>query len=332
MHNHASGPTLARPTPVIALQQPPSPRQRRRAPASRQGSRAPPATPAGSCSASSPATRLRLATAQARSEGYDPIDADALARCDVAFLALPHGESRELGEAAARRPARPSSTSGRTSASTRLGLRPAGAVPRRDRRPPACRQPRLLRDGRDARARAAGRGRACRRPRRDRRQVRRLGRRPHADRAHPPAARSTAASSPYSATGHRHIAEIEQAARGRLAGGERARHLHAAPAPPRARPRGDRATCGCASRSSQDDARGALRRALRRRAVRARRQARPRRQRLPARTSATSASGVDERTGTAIVAARIDNLVKGAAGQAIQNANLMLGPATRRPG
>ena len=34
---------------------------------------------------------------------------------------------------------------------------------------------------------------------------------------------------------------------------------------------------------------------------------------------------VDVRTHTAIVAAAIDNLVKGAAGQAIQNANLVLG-------
>jgi N-acetyl-gamma-glutamyl-phosphate reductase len=34
---------------------------------------------------------------------------------------------------------------------------------------------------------------------------------------------------------------------------------------------------------------------------------------------------VDEPRGRVIVAAAIDNLVKGAAGQAIQNANLMLG-------
>jgi N-acetyl-gamma-glutamyl-phosphate reductase len=34
---------------------------------------------------------------------------------------------------------------------------------------------------------------------------------------------------------------------------------------------------------------------------------------------------VDERTGRVIVLAAIDNLVKGAAGQAIQNMNLMLG-------
>ena len=34
---------------------------------------------------------------------------------------------------------------------------------------------------------------------------------------------------------------------------------------------------------------------------------------------------IDERTQTAICAAAIDNLVKGAAGQALQNANLVLG-------
>ena len=33
----------------------------------------------------------------------------------------------------------------------------------------------------------------------------------------------------------------------------------------------------------------------------------------------------DERTGTAIAAAALDNLVKGAGGQALQSANLMLG-------
>jgi N-acetyl-gamma-glutamyl-phosphate reductase len=43
--------------------------------------------------------QLRATALQARSGGYDPIDADELARCDVAFLALPHGESRTLGEA-----------------------------------------------------------------------------------------------------------------------------------------------------------------------------------------------------------------------------------------
>lgn len=41
--------------------------------------------------------------------------------------------------------------------------------------------------------------------------------------------------------------------------------------------------------------------------------------------SALVASRVDERTGSAVVICAIDNLVKGAAGQAIQNANLMTG-------
>ena len=44
-----------------------------------------------------------------------------------------------------------------------------------------------------------------------------------------------------------------------------------------------------------------------------------------ARTTATSASAVDKRTNRVIVTSVIDNLVKGAAGQAIQNMNLMCG-------
>ena len=63
---------------------------------------------------------LRLAMAQARSEGYSPLDADQLALCDVVFLALPHGQSAEMGAGCGRR-ARRSSTSGRTSGSTRTG-------------------------------------------------------------------------------------------------------------------------------------------------------------------------------------------------------------------
>ncbi len=41
--------------------------------------------------------------------------------------------------------------------------------------------------------------------------------------------------------------------------------------------------------------------------------------------SAISASTFDARTGRAVVVSAIDNLVKGAAGQAVQNMNLMLG-------
>src|SRR6202022_2297655 len=41
---------------------------------------------------------LSLRTAQARSDGYDALSPDALAACDVAFLCLPHGASREFGQ------------------------------------------------------------------------------------------------------------------------------------------------------------------------------------------------------------------------------------------
>jgi len=46
--------------------------------------------------------QLSLRTAQARSEGFDELAPDELARCDVAFLCLPHGASHEFGEAVAR--------------------------------------------------------------------------------------------------------------------------------------------------------------------------------------------------------------------------------------
>ena len=45
--------------------------------------------------------QLSLQTAQARSEGFDALSPETLARCDVAFLCLPHGASRPFGEAIA---------------------------------------------------------------------------------------------------------------------------------------------------------------------------------------------------------------------------------------
>src|SRR6185436_950807 len=45
--------------------------------------------------------QLSLQTAQARSEGFDALSPQTLARCDVAFLCLPHGASRPFGEAIA---------------------------------------------------------------------------------------------------------------------------------------------------------------------------------------------------------------------------------------
>ena len=42
---------------------------------------------------------LRIGTAQARSDGFEPLNVATLADCDIAFLALPHGESHALAEA-----------------------------------------------------------------------------------------------------------------------------------------------------------------------------------------------------------------------------------------
>ena len=44
---------------------------------------------------------LALAAAQARSDGFDDLDAEALAYCDVVFLALPREAGRVLGQALA---------------------------------------------------------------------------------------------------------------------------------------------------------------------------------------------------------------------------------------
>ena len=85
-------------------------RPRRQRP--RRTARAPHALNAGIAGASGYAGRelarliaghpaLSLRTAQARSEGYEALAPDELARCDVAFLCLPHGASREFGEAVA---------------------------------------------------------------------------------------------------------------------------------------------------------------------------------------------------------------------------------------
>ena len=71
-----------------------------------------------------------------------------------------------------------------------------------------------------------------------------------------------------------------------------------------------------------------LRAPLRRRAVRPALQPGPRARPAAASRapiSAISASPCMRRTGRAVVVSAIDNLVKGAAGQAVQNMNLMLG-------
>ena len=113
------------------------------------------------------------------------------------------------------------------------------------------------------------------------------------------------------------------------AGDGRARHVHAAPAAVQPRPARDGVRAA-------DRPGGRPRRAVRRRATPASRSSASarcrRRSAWRARTPSRWRRSADPRTGTAIVAAALDNLVKGAAGQAIQNANLMLGPRRgRRP-
>ena len=128
---------------------------------------------------------------------------------------------------------------------------------------------------------------------------------------------------PYTPTGHRHIAEIERSLE-RLAGEAGAGHVHAASRAPLARPRGDVLRAACAGRSRQADAEALFH---------ARYDAEPfvsveqrvHPGRLHGANSCHVGVWIDERTQTAICAAAIDNLVKGAAGQALQNANLVLG-------
>jgi N-acetyl-gamma-glutamyl-phosphate reductase len=256
--------------------------------------------------------QLRAGPLQARSDGYEPIDAARLSECDVAFLALPHGASRELGEELRSRGARVVDLG----SDFRVGGWIYG-LPELNREEvasatavanPGCYataailaltplQELGLIDGPvaiDGKSGVTGAGRDP-------------GARTHLPNLH-------GGVTPYSPTGHRHIAEIEQAlgvpvtftphllptSRGLLVtayvrlrdagvdlpavyaeryAGEPFVRLHDAPAP----------------------------------------------QRLAGSNVCEIGVHVDSRTSTAICLAALDNLVKGAAGQAIQNANLMLG-------
>ena len=155
----------------------------------------------------------------------------------------------------------------------------------------------------------------------DRRQVRHLGRGSRADRVH---ARERGRGRRPAVQAHRAPPHRRDRALARPPGGRaRARHVHAALAP---HSRGLEVTCYARLRRplAQADAEALYR---------ARYDAEPFvsvEQRVhPGRLHGANACHVgiwiDERTQTAICAAAIDNLVKGAAGQAIQNANLVLG-------
>ena len=263
---------------------------------------------------------IRPAVLQARSEPFDPIDPSALGGCDVVFLALPHGESRELGQQLlaggaqvvdlgsdfrvdgwvyglpelhrdAIRVARAVANPGCYATAAILGLAPLAAAG--------------LVDGPvhlDGKSGVTGAGRTP------------------SEKTHLP--EIAGGVTPYSVTGHRHLAEIEQEL-GVLAG---------APLPatfvPHLLPtsRGLLVTAHVRlvqplDQSDLDD----LYRQRYEGEPFVQLGGMPAPQRLAGSNLCWLNGWVDERTGTVLIASALDNLVKGAAGQAIQNANIMLG-------
>lgn len=263
---------------------------------------------------------LRPAVLQARSGGFAPIDPAALAGCDVVFLALPHGESRAIGEELLElgtqvvdlgsdfrvdgwtyglpelhrqdvRVSRAVANPGCYATAAILALAPLAAAG--------------LIDGPvhlDGKSGVTGAGRTP------------------SEKTHLPDLYN--GISPYSVTGHRHIAEIEQELSG-LAGAARqvtfVPHLL-----PTSRGLLVTAHVRLVDRLEQADLDDLLRARydgepfLRLGGV-------PAPQRLAGSNVCWINGWIDERTGTALIASAIDNLVRGAAGQAIQNANIMLG-------
>ncbi|HYN99333.1 MAG TPA: N-acetyl-gamma-glutamyl-phosphate reductase [Actinomycetota bacterium] len=130
--------------------------------------------------------------------------------------------------------------------------------------------------------------------------------------------------SPYTVTGHKHIAEIEQELA--LAAGRPTRVSFVPHLVPMNR--GILASCSAAATpgTTQGDLWSALAEAFRSEAfVRILDKDLPRTKRLSGTNFAEVAVRLDDRTGRVLAFAAIDNLGKGAAGQAVQNANLMFG-------
>ena len=263
---------------------------------------------------------LRAAVLQARSEGFDAIDAKAASACDVVFLALPHGESQKLGTELLEldtqvvdlgsdfrvdgwtygmpelhresiRVARAVANPGCYATAAILGLAPLAAAG--------------LIDGPvhlDGKSGVTGAGRSP------------------SEKTHLPELYN--GITPYSVTGHRHLAEIEQEL-STVAGSTLAATFvpHLLPTS-----RGLLVTAHVRlfqplDQADVDDL------------YRARYDGEPFVQLgglpAPQRLAGTNVcwinAWVDERTGSVLVESALDNLVKGAAGQAIQNANIMLG-------
>ena len=262
--------------------------------------------------------RLDASVLQARSEGYDDLDAEQLAACDVVFLTLPHGASRGLGERLAAAGARVVDVG----SDFRVGAWTYGLPElRRDEiaaahlvANPGCYATAAilalaplaeagLIDGPVAIDGKSG--------------VTGAGRQPSA-KTHLPDVHGGV--TPYTPVGHRHIAEIEQELGG-LAGA--AVHVTFTP---HLLPSSRGLLVTAFARLTDPGADVA--------ALYADRYAAepfveladaPAPQRLAGANTVQVGVQVDGRTGTAICLAALDNLVKGAAGQAIQNANLMLG-------
>lgn len=264
---------------------------------------------------------LRPVALQARSAGYDDLDVEALARCDVAFLALPHGESRTYGEhlAAAGTLVIDLGSDFRVDGWT-YGLPELHRAEIRASRQianPGCYATasilavlplaeRGLVDGPVALDGKSGVSGAGKMP---------------SEKTHLP--ELYGGVTPYSVTGHRHIAEIEQAL-GRAAGGElpvtftphllptsRGLLVTAYVRLAEAMEQGDLDALYAGRYADEPFVRvgGGM----------------PAPQRLAGANTCHVAAFADARTRTAIVTSALDNLVKGAAGQAIQNANIVLG-------
>jgi N-acetyl-gamma-glutamyl-phosphate reductase len=121
----------------------------------------------------------------------------------------------------------------------------------------------------------------------------------------------------YKVGGHRHTPEIEQ----ELGGATVTLTPHYVPMT-----RGLLVTCYARMTGRIDDVRDALATAYKGETfVRVLPSGQPGTKHVAASNNALIGLGADERTGLAIITCAIDNLGKGAAGQAIQNANLMLG-------
>ncbi len=263
---------------------------------------------------------LRPAVLQARSEGFDSIDAKAASACDVVFLALPHGESQTIGTELLElgtqvvdlgsdfrvggwtygmpelhresiRVARAVANPGCYATAAILGLAPLAAAG--------------LIDGPvhlDGKSGVTGAGRSP------------------SEKTHLPELYN--GITPYSVTGHRHLAEIEQelsSVAGSTLAATFVPHLlptsrgllvtaHVRLVQPL-----DQADVDDLYRARYDGEPfvhlGGL----------------PAPQRLAGTNVCWINAWVDDRTGSVLVESALDNLVKGAAGQAIQNANIMLG-------